>query len=184
MTLLIDWLNCSDRFLPKSITSAFNSFLFFLYVSFWLEKQNLQQRERRGIFPVGLCHCTSGSDQGARETCQPGWRTPSGARWAGGVRGSLRSLSVSPFTLVSPFYFVSFILFCLSLSDTSFWLNRKLWAFVDANKFIREMAGEQVELSQRRKFCLLFHLLSCLSIHLFISLLSSRMPGCSEGLVS
>ncbi|KAK1899270.1 Kalirin, partial [Dissostichus eleginoides] len=39
-----------------------------------------------GIFSCGLCHGTSGSDQGAGETCQPGCSTPSRARRDGGAR--------------------------------------------------------------------------------------------------
>lgn len=68
-----------------------------------------------------------------------------------GERGSLWSLSVSPSTPVSILRFISFMLI---LSHTRHCDRIESSHLVDANNLIMEMAGEQTELGQRRKLCL------------------------------
>lgn len=150
---LISWLMELWMFIKiphKSMTSAFTKtvvrFVFF-YVGFWVEKQNLQQREMRGIFPLGFA---TAHLEVIREPGRP--VSQAGALLAGqdelGERGSSRSRSVSRRTRVSLLRFISFILF---LSLTHHCDRIESSKLRGANKFIMEMAGEQVELSQRRK---------------------------------
>ena len=140
-------------------------------MSFCVEKQNFEQREKRGgDFSCGLCHCTSGSDQGARETCQPGWSTPSRARRAGGARVFMEPLCLPPHAPVSPLSFVSFILF--SLPHTS------LWQKAHNTKTPTRLSGKWQVSKLKRKFCLSFRLPKCPSVYPSIYLFLHRAAAC------
>lgn len=154
-------------------------------MGFWVDKQNLQQREMRGNSSRGLCHSTSGSDQGARETCQPGWSTPNRARRDGGARVFMEPLCLSlhpcPSTLLCLFHS-----FSLSLTHTSLWQNWKLTTCRRQQVYHREgrwTCWTRPE-EKRRKFCPFFPFayMSICPIYLFISPSGSCLPVESEGL--
>lgn len=133
-------------------------------MGFWVDKQNLQQREMRGNSSRGLCHSTSGSDQGARETCQPGWSTPNRARRDGGARVFMEPLCLSlhpcPSTLLCLFHS-----FSLSLTHTSLWQN---WKLTTRRQQVYHREGRWTCWTRPEEkgesSVPFFHLLTCLSV--------------------
>lgn len=180
--LWIDWIVKIDLVLKKPDLIFYSNCCQFFFVGFWVEKQNLQQRETRGIFPVGFA---TAHLEVIREPGRP--VSQAGALLAGqdelGEGGSIWSLSV----------FHVFLSLCPSLSislshaytHTSPWQNPKITTrrqqqvYRGDRRWTASWTGTE---EKRTKSCLSFHLLIWLSIYLFISLSGSCLPGESEGL--
>lgn len=165
------------------MTSAFTktvvSFFFPFFGSFWVEKQNLQQREMRGIFPVGFA---TAHLEVIREPGRP--VSQAGALLAGQdellERGSSWSLSVSlPAPL--PLFSTLSLSFFLSLSHTSPWQNWKLITCRRQRVYHgdgRWTSWTRLE-EKRRMFCplFLFAYTSIYLIYLFNFPSGSRLPA-------
>lgn len=111
-----------------------------------------------GNFSCGLCHGTSGNDQGAGETCQPGRSAPSGARRAGGARAFMEPL-------------------CLSALSLSFGpSSRCSWTRVGFS--VRRQVSKLISREDKRKVFRLLLYTSISPMYLFLC----RLPAQSEGL--
>lgn len=145
--LWIDWIVKIDLVLKKPDLIFYSNCCQFFFVGFWVEKQNLQQRETRGIFPVGFA---TAHLEVIREPGRP--VSQAGALLAGqdelGEGGSIWSLSVfHVFLSLCPSLSIS-----LSHAHTPHHDRTQRSQLVDNNKFIGETDGaQQVELGQRRK---------------------------------
>lgn len=149
-------------------------------MGFSVEKQNLQQRETRGIFPVGFA---TAHLEVIREPGRP--VSQAGALLAGqdelGERGSLWSLSVSPYAPVSPLCFVSFT-FLLSRSHSSLRQNRKLTTCRRQQVYLGDGRWTNWTRPLEKVSLFPFAYMSIYPIYLFISPSGSPLSGEFEGL--
>lgn len=152
--------------LDKSMTSTFTKTVVSCFCFFRWLLSNFATEVDEGNFSCGLCHSASGSDQGARETCQPGWSTPSGARQVGEARVLMEPLCLSLHPCLSS---LLYLFHSFSLSHKRHCDRIESLQLVEANKFIMEMAGERVETTgQSRKLECSVPFSICLCVYLSI----------------